>query len=51
MSIAKHRRSQKKVETVDECLQLHGGHGYMEEFPIARLFIDARIEKIYGGAN
>lgn len=36
---------------VDECLQLHGGYGYMTEFPIARMWADARIQRIYGGAN
>jgi acyl-CoA dehydrogenase len=50
-SMAKYWCSDKQAETVDECLQLHGGYGYMEEFPIARMFVDARIQKIYGGAN
>lgn len=36
---------------VDECLQLFGGYGYMVEYPIAQLFMDARIQRIYGGAN
>jgi alkylation response protein AidB-like acyl-CoA dehydrogenase len=40
---------QKRV--VDRCLQLHGGYGYMTEFPIARAFVDARVQSIYGGAN
>ena len=50
-SMAKYWCSEKQFETVDECLQLHGGYGYMEEYPIARMFVDARIQKIYGGAN
>jgi acyl-CoA dehydrogenase len=50
-SMAKYWCTQKQVETVDECLQLHGGYGYMEEYPISRMFVDARIQKIYGGAN
>ncbi len=50
-SMAKYWCTEKQAETVDECLQLHGGYGYMEEFPIARMFVDARIQKIYGGAN
>jgi acyl-CoA dehydrogenase len=50
-SMAKYWCSQKQAETVDECLQLHGGYGYMDEYPIARMFVDARIQKIYGGAN
>ena len=37
--------------TVDRCLQLHGGYGYMREYPIARAFVDARVQTIYGGAN
>lgn len=36
---------------VDECLQLFGGYGYMREFPIARLYADARVQRIYGGAS
>lgn len=36
---------------VDRCLQLHGGYGYMTEYPIARAFADARITRIFGGAN
>ena len=40
---------QKRV--VDRCLQLHGGYGYMLEYPIARAYADARITTIYGGTN
>jgi alkylation response protein AidB-like acyl-CoA dehydrogenase len=40
---------QKRV--VDRCVQLHGGYGYMLEYPIARAFVDARIQTIYGGAT
>ncbi len=36
---------------VDECLQLHGGYGYMEEYPICQMYRDARISRIYGGSN
>jgi alkylation response protein AidB-like acyl-CoA dehydrogenase len=36
---------------VDKCLQLHGGYGYMLEYPIARLFADVRVNRIYGGTN
>ena len=35
----------------DQCLQLFGGYGYMDEYPISRLWRDARIQRIYGGAN
>jgi len=40
---------QNKV--VDRCLQLHGGYGYMLEYPIARMFADARVTRIYGGSS
>ncbi|GAB38060.1 MULTISPECIES: acyl-CoA dehydrogenase family protein [Gordonia] len=43
--------SEQQTQVVDRCLQLHGGYGYMEEYPIARLFVDGRIAKIYAGAN
>ena len=36
---------------VDRCLQLFGGYGYMAEYPIARLYTDARITRIYGGTS
>ena len=36
---------------VDTCLQLHGGYGYMLEYPIARAYADARITRIYGGTT
>ena len=35
----------------DECLQLFGGYGYMNEYPIARLWADNRVQKIYAGTN
>jgi len=40
-----------QVKLVDECLQLHGGYGYMLEYPVAKAFVDSRIQKIYGGTN
>ena len=36
---------------VDRCLQLHGGYGYMNEYPIAKAFVDARVTTIYGGTT
>ena len=36
---------------IDECVQLHGGYGYMLDYPVARAFIDARAQRIYGGTN
>ena len=43
--------SEQQTQVVDRCLQLHGGYGYMEEYPIARMFVDGRISRIYGGAS
>ena len=43
--------TETQCEVIDECLQLHGGYGYMTEYPIARLYADARVSRIYGGAN
>ena len=40
-----------QCQVLDECVQLFGGYGYMEEYPIARMYADARVQKIYGGAN
>lgn len=43
--------SEREGKLLDECLQLFGGYGYMAEYPIARMWTDARIHRIYGGAN
>jgi acyl-CoA dehydrogenase len=48
---AKYWLTECQFRVIDECLQLHGGYGYMEEYPISRMFVDARIQKIYGGTN
>ena len=50
-SMAKWWISDMQCKVMDECLQLHGGYGYMTEYPIARFYADARVQKIYGGAN
>ncbi|MAM75141.1 acyl-CoA dehydrogenase family protein [uncultured Tistrella sp.] len=50
-SMAKWWCSERQVQTVDACLQMFGGYGYIEETEIARMYTDARIQKIYGGAN
>ena len=50
-SMAKYWVSDLQCKIVDECLQLHGGYGYMNEYPIARLFRDSRVQRIYGGTN
>jgi alkylation response protein AidB-like acyl-CoA dehydrogenase len=36
---------------IDECLQLHGGYGYINDYPIARMFRNSRVQRIYGGSN
>jgi long-chain-acyl-CoA dehydrogenase len=38
-------------KVADQCVQLHGGWGYMWEYPIARAFVDSRVQRIYGGSN
>ncbi|MBR7194391.1 acyl-CoA dehydrogenase family protein [Gordonia sp. SCSIO 19800] len=48
---AKYKATELQWDVVDRCLQLFGGYGYMEEYPIARIWRDARIQRIYGGAN
>jgi acyl-CoA dehydrogenase len=50
-AMAKYWLSDRQCEVVDRCVQLHGGYGYMLEYPIARLFADGRVQRIYGGAN
>lgn len=40
-----------QCRVVDECLQLHGGYGYIRDFPVARAYADSRVQKIYGGTN
>jgi alkylation response protein AidB-like acyl-CoA dehydrogenase len=40
-----------QFDVVDRCLQLHGGYGYMEEYPIARIWRDSRVQRIYGGTS
>lgn len=48
---AKYKISDMFSKVVDECLQLHGGYGYMLEYPIARAYIDNRANRIYAGTN
>ncbi|MFT5097538.1 MAG: acyl-CoA dehydrogenase, partial [Psychrobacter okhotskensis] len=50
-SLIKYWVTEKQCEVIDECVQLFGGYGYMNEYPIARLYADARVQKIYGGTN
>jgi alkylation response protein AidB-like acyl-CoA dehydrogenase len=50
-SMAKYWVTDLECKVMDECVQLHGGYGYMWEFPIARAYVDARVQRIYGGTN
>jgi acyl-CoA dehydrogenase len=50
-AMAKWWSTQTNCEIMDECLQLHGGYGYVTEYPIARMYVNARVGKIYGGSN
>lgn len=48
---AKLLATEVQCEVLDECLQLHGGYGYMWEYPVARAYADARVQKIYAGTS
>ena len=50
-SMAKYWCSDLQCKVMDECVQLHGGSGYMWEYPITRAYADARVQRIYGGTN
>jgi len=50
-SMAKYWATDMEGKVLDECLQLHGGYGYMWEFPISQAYVDARVGRIYGGTN
>ncbi len=50
-SKAKYFCTEMQGRVVDRCLQLHGGYGYMSEYPISRRYADARITRIYGGTS
>lgn len=50
-SMSKYWVSDLQCKIIDECLQLFGGFGYMDEYPIAQMYADARVQRIYGGAN
>jgi acyl-CoA dehydrogenase len=49
--MAKYRLTDTLGEVIDRCLQLFGGYGYMDEYPISRLYRDARVLRIYAGTN
>jgi alkylation response protein AidB-like acyl-CoA dehydrogenase len=50
-AMAKYWTTDFMCKLIDQCLQLHGGYGYIMEYPVARAFADARVTRIYGGAN
>ena len=50
-SMAKLSTSEILGRVTDGCLQLHGGYGYMTEYPVARAYVDARVQRIYGGTS
>jgi acyl-CoA dehydrogenase len=50
-SMAKYWTSDLQCKVMDECVQLHGGYGYMWDYPITRAYADARVQRIYGGTN
>lgn len=50
-AMAKYRATELQCRVADACVQLHGGAGYMLEYPITRAYADARAQRIYGGSN
>ncbi len=50
-SMAKYWTSDLQCKVMDECVQLHGGYGFMWEYPVTRAYADARVQRIYGGTN
>ncbi|WP_070378297.1 acyl-CoA dehydrogenase family protein [Rhodococcus sp. WMMA185] len=50
-AMAKWWTTEAQVRLIDRCLQLHGGYGYMKEYPIAKAYLDSRVQTIYGGTT
>ena len=50
-AMAKWWLTELNKDVVDRCLQLHGGYGYMREYPVAKAYLDARVQTIYGGTT
>lgn len=50
-SMAKYWTTEMQFRVLDKCVQLHGGYGYMWEYPITRAWADARVQRVYGGTN
>jgi acyl-CoA dehydrogenase len=50
-SMAKYWVTDMQQQVIDDCVQLHGGYGYMNEYLVCRMFVDSRVQRIYGGTN
>ena len=50
-AMAKYQTTELQIEVVNEALQLHGGYGFMLEYPISTHYLDSRVQPIYGGPN
>ena len=50
-AMAKWWTTDMQQKVLDDCVQLHGGYGYMNEYLVCRMFADARVQRIYGGTN
>ncbi len=50
-AMSKYWLTETQFEVLDECVQLHGGYGYMAEYAVAEMWADARVQRIYGGTN
>jgi acyl-CoA dehydrogenase len=50
-AMAKYWLTEREFSIVDDCVQLHGGYGYMSEYPIARMWADSRVQRIFAGSN
>ncbi|MER2223523.1 MAG: acyl-CoA dehydrogenase family protein, partial [Rhodococcus sp. (in: high G+C Gram-positive bacteria)] len=50
-AMAKYWLTDQQRAVIDRCVQLHGGYGYVLEYPIAQMYVDARIQRIYAGSN
>jgi acyl-CoA dehydrogenase len=50
-AMAKYWLTEREFQIVDDCVQMHGGYGYVLDYPIARMWADSRVQRIYGGAN
>lgn len=50
-AMAKYWLTDTQCEVLDDCVQLHGGYGFMQEYAVAEMWTDARVQRIYGGTN